>query len=64
MSDIRCGTCGKKMGDGIYQSLHIKCPRCKTMNYLRAESPKPEHHECQCKRDAREHIPPGKYCDS
>lgn len=47
MHELRCGTCGKKLGEGIYQALRIKCTRCKTMNYLRAESTIPEHLECQ-----------------
>ncbi len=54
--EIRCGTCSKKLGDGIYKTLRIKCPRCKTMNFLRAESSTPEHHECQCRNITRENI--------
>ncbi|MYM80546.1 Com family DNA-binding transcriptional regulator [Duganella sp. FT50W] len=42
MQDIRCGQCHKKLGAGIYHCLDIKCPRCGTMNLLRATSPKPE----------------------
>lgn len=57
MDEIRCGACGKKLGNGIYQSLAIKCPRCKTLNFLRAESPKPEHHECHCNKATRENLP-------
>jgi phage FluMu protein Com len=59
MDDIRCGACGKKLGDGIYQTLKIKCPRCKTLNFLRAESSPPEHRECQCQRHSRENLPKG-----
>lgn len=40
--DIRCGACGRKLGEGAYQVLSIKCPRCGTINHLRAESP-PTH---------------------
>ncbi|WP_432745753.1 Com family DNA-binding transcriptional regulator [Methylobacter sp. G7] len=57
MNDIRCGACSKKLGMGIYQTLQIKCPRCNTLNFLRAESPKPEHHECHCKSDTHENLP-------
>jgi len=57
MDEIRCGACGKKLGDGIYQTLQIKCPRCRTLNFLRAQSPKPEHHECHCKSETRENLP-------
>ncbi len=42
MTEIRCGQCDKKLGEGIYLVLSIKCPRCGTMNSLRAESPTPE----------------------
>jgi len=49
MNDIRCGTCSKKLGEGIYQTLQIKCPRCKTLNFLRAESTQSEHPECHSK---------------
>ncbi|MGT2453766.1 Com family DNA-binding transcriptional regulator [Cupriavidus basilensis] len=42
MQDIRCGSCNKKLGAGEYSRLAIKCPRCGTMNVLRAESPAPE----------------------
>jgi phage FluMu protein Com len=38
MQDIRCGTCSRKLGEGEYIALTIKCPRCKTMNNLRATS--------------------------
>ena len=37
--DIRCGACGRKLGEGAYQVLSIKCPRFGTINHLRAESP-------------------------
>ncbi|WP_460552875.1 Com family DNA-binding transcriptional regulator [Comamonas piscis] len=40
--EIRCGSCGRKLGEGIYQVLSIKCPRCGTLNSLRALSPTPE----------------------
>lgn len=40
--DIRCGTCSRKLAVGEYVSISIKCPRCGTINSLRAESPKPE----------------------
>ncbi|NDP57992.1 MAG: Com family DNA-binding transcriptional regulator [Oxalobacteraceae bacterium] len=42
MQDIRCGNCNKKLGAGIFDQLSIKCPRCGTLNNLRAVSPKPE----------------------
>ena len=43
LDEIRCGTCSKKLGEGKYRELEIKCPRCGTLNYLRAApSPSPE----------------------
>lgn len=39
--EIRCGACRRKLGEGTYQALTIKCPRCGAMNHLRAESPPP-----------------------
>ncbi|MDR2155891.1 MAG: Com family DNA-binding transcriptional regulator [Burkholderiaceae bacterium] len=45
MQEIRCGQCGRKLGEGDYTSLAIKCPRCRTINQLRATShPTPERH--------------------
>ncbi|TPQ33404.1 Com family DNA-binding transcriptional regulator [Cupriavidus pinatubonensis] len=42
MQEIRCGSCNRKLGAGEYTRLTIKCPRCGTMNSLRAERPTPE----------------------
>ncbi|MYM32276.1 Com family DNA-binding transcriptional regulator [Duganella sp. CY15W] len=42
MKEIRCGSCHKKLGQGEYTWLSIKCPRCGTLNHLRTESPEPE----------------------
>jgi len=38
MQDIRCSECSKKLGAGQYIQLSIKCPRCKSINNLSAES--------------------------
>ncbi|WP_416234632.1 Com family DNA-binding transcriptional regulator [Methylophaga sp. OBS4] len=57
MKEIRCGACGRKLGEGIFIELQIKCARCKTMNYLRVKHPEPEHHECQQKENTRGDIP-------
>lgn len=40
--DIRCGQCRRKLGEGSYLHLAIKCPRCGTINQLRA-STHPSH---------------------
>ncbi|MFZ6748501.1 Com family DNA-binding transcriptional regulator [Undibacterium sp. Ren11W] len=42
MQEIRCGNCHKKLGEGDYRRLNIKCPRCRTLNMLSAESATPE----------------------
>ncbi|MEO6917551.1 MAG: Com family DNA-binding transcriptional regulator [Collimonas sp.] len=42
MQEIRCGSCHKKLGVGDFRHLCIKCPRCGTINDLRAESSLPE----------------------
>ncbi|WP_164561812.1 Com family DNA-binding transcriptional regulator [Nitratidesulfovibrio vulgaris] len=43
--DIRCGHCGKLLARGVVINLHIRCPRCRADNHVRATSPKPECHE-------------------
>lgn len=42
MQDIRCGHCCKKLGEGTYAQLKIKCPRCGALNHLRAMSTEQE----------------------
>ncbi|MDO8654177.1 MAG: Com family DNA-binding transcriptional regulator [Undibacterium sp.] len=42
MQDIRCGNCHKKLAEGEYRRLNIKCPRCSTLNQLSAASATPE----------------------
>lgn len=42
MDEIRCGNCHRKLGEGEYTRLVIKCPRCGVLNQLRAVSPIPE----------------------
>jgi phage FluMu protein Com len=44
MEEIRCGACRKKLGEGVFAQLVIKCPRCGVLNHLRAKSPEPERH--------------------
>ncbi|UJX43184.1 Com family DNA-binding transcriptional regulator [Desulfovibrio sp. JY] len=45
MREIRCGNCGKLLAKGEAVNLSIKCPRCGTMNLLRATSPGQEPQE-------------------
>ncbi|MDA8484389.1 Com family DNA-binding transcriptional regulator [Pseudomonas resinovorans] len=54
MFDIRCGGCSRLLGraSGSY-ILQIKCPRCRTLNHLKAESlppapPSARHQEALC----------------
>lgn len=42
MEVIRCGNCRKKLAEGTYTALAIKCPRCGALNQLRASSPPQE----------------------
>ncbi|MDO8776187.1 MAG: Com family DNA-binding transcriptional regulator [Burkholderiaceae bacterium] len=49
LEEIRCGDCRRKLAEGLYTRLEIKCPRCGTHNVLRAgaadhssQSPTPE----------------------
>ncbi|WP_082752780.1 Com family DNA-binding transcriptional regulator [Janthinobacterium sp. B9-8] len=38
MQNIRCAQCHKKLAEGRYLELSIKCPRCGAFNYLKAPS--------------------------
>ncbi|MBO9680922.1 MAG: Com family DNA-binding transcriptional regulator [Acidovorax sp.] len=42
MQEVRCASCNRKLAEGLFQQLHIKCPRCGTLNSLRAPSPPSE----------------------
>lgn len=43
--EVRCGHCNRLLGKGEVRDFEIKCPRCKTINILRAESPCSEPQE-------------------
>ncbi|WP_315383479.1 Com family DNA-binding transcriptional regulator [Microvirgula aerodenitrificans] len=43
-NDIRCGHCGRKLAEGEYISITIKCPRCGCLNHLKAASLHYERH--------------------
>lgn len=36
--DIRCGHCRRKLAEGVYARLAIKCPRCRALNHFTAPS--------------------------
>ena len=38
MQEIRCGSCRRKLAEGEYIRLAIKCPRCGAFNQLSAAS--------------------------
>ncbi|QDQ24947.1 Com family DNA-binding transcriptional regulator [Chitinimonas arctica] len=38
MQENRCGQCNRKLAEGSYIRLNIKCPRCNTLNHLSAPS--------------------------
>jgi len=37
LTEIRCGHCRKKLAEGEFIRLAIKCPRCGTLNDLSAK---------------------------
>ena len=37
--ELRCGVCHKLLGKGTALDFEIKCPRCKAINHVRAQSP-------------------------
>jgi len=46
LQDIRCGQCHRKLAAASgFIELQIKCPRCRTLNHLKAQSPPPERRE-------------------
>ncbi|WP_082818861.1 Com family DNA-binding transcriptional regulator [Cupriavidus nantongensis] len=59
MQEIRCGQCSRKLGVGVYVHLVIKCPRCGTINSLRATRPSSARHRASNAEDAhaREETP-------
>lgn len=48
--EIRCGVCNKLLGKGTALDMEIKCPRCKAVNHVRAQSPCSEPREGQSER--------------
>ncbi len=39
MQEVRCGSCQRKLAEADFMRLKIKCPRCGTMNDVRAIAP-------------------------
>jgi phage FluMu protein Com len=44
MRDIRCGKCRKKLAEGLFSTLNIKCPRCGAFNQMSATRAQSERH--------------------
>lgn len=68
LDDIRCGQCARKLAAGAYTWLEIKCPRCGTLNVLRASaadhsrpSPTPERPRASSKNGMKDDSNPGTY---
>ncbi len=56
MQEIRCGSCRRKLAEGEYTRLAIKCPRCGAFNHLSAESAFPERHRASTQgKDCGQH---------
>ena len=36
MNEIRCGSCRRKLGEGIFTALSIKCPCCGALNQFQS----------------------------
>ncbi|WP_173084457.1 Com family DNA-binding transcriptional regulator [Fundidesulfovibrio magnetotacticus] len=58
MREIRCGHCKRLLAKGSVVEIEIKCPRCQTLNHVRAASPSTEGHgasaqEAPCARSLK-----------
>lgn len=42
METVRCGNCSKMLAKADFVQIEIKCPRCGTLNYVKAKSLEPE----------------------
>ncbi|PJC11814.1 MAG: Com family DNA-binding transcriptional regulator [Comamonadaceae bacterium CG_4_9_14_0_8_um_filter_60_18] len=52
MEIIRCGSCNRLLAKADFRQIEIKCPRCGTLNLVRAESPKPERPGASIRKEA------------
>ncbi|XPV77641.1 MAG: Com family DNA-binding transcriptional regulator [Desulfovibrio sp.] len=48
--EFRCGKCNKLLAKGSATEIEIKCGRCRTINYLRTESPHLDSREEQMEK--------------
>jgi phage FluMu protein Com len=51
METVRCGQCNRKLAEADYRHLAIKCPRCGTLNMLKAASRPPERHGASSRKE-------------
>ncbi|TPQ28938.1 Com family DNA-binding transcriptional regulator [Methylomonas koyamae] len=61
MEIVRCGHCGRKLAEAEFVRLAIKCPRCGTLNTLKAVEPltrAPRAPDCEC-YDGKTNCPVG-----
>lgn len=56
LEEIRCSKCNKKLAEAEYRRLAIKCPRCGTMNTLKAAEPQHRANSAQ-KEKIGDHDP-------
>ncbi|UBQ43939.1 Com family DNA-binding transcriptional regulator [Comamonas thiooxydans] len=69
MNEIRCGNCRRKLAEGEYVRLAIKCPRCGAFNQLSAQSapkepqrgPEAEINDKPHRSLDRRQAPPGRH---
>lgn len=53
MKEIRCGGCNRLLARvGQYDQIQIKCPRCGTLNHLKAESLLQAPLSASCRQEA------------
>ncbi|MEB0012571.1 Com family DNA-binding transcriptional regulator [Glaciimonas sp. Gout2] len=63
MNTIRCGHCARKLGEGEYISLAIKCPRCGTLNHFTIPSLRATRSVPACQRASDKESPHGWHTD-
>ncbi|MEW4983055.1 MAG: Com family DNA-binding transcriptional regulator [Cycloclasticus sp.] len=39
MIEVRCNRCSKLLAKALFKQIEIKCTRCKTINFLKANEP-------------------------
>nr|WP_236200235.1 Com family DNA-binding transcriptional regulator [Pseudomonas pseudonitroreducens] len=53
MKEIRCGGCNRLLARaGLFDQIQIKCPRCRTLNHLKAESLLQAPPSASCRQEA------------